>query len=127
VIFVFTVLWVGFITLSLYLVQSGVVPLNAEELRYARSLSPIDYAITATVSILNVAGAIALIRLRSAAIYLYATALAVGVLHRLMAANIIATAPTYARPSGVQTFIGFAIWAAICAYAWRLKARGVLK
>src|SRR5215467_7217034 len=108
---------------SLPLALSGVVPLNAEQLRYARSLSPIDYGITAMVSILNVAGAIALIRLRSAAIYLYATALAVGILHRLIAANIIATAPTSDRPSGVQTFIGFAVW----AYAWRLKARGVLK
>jgi hypothetical protein len=127
VIFFFTLLWVAFIALSLYLVQSGVVPLNPEQLRYTRSLSSIDYGITALVSILNVAGAIALIRLRSAAIYLYATALAVGILHRLIAANIIATAPTSDRPSGIQTFIGFAVWAAICAYAWRLKARGVLK
>jgi hypothetical protein len=123
----FTLLWVALIALSLYLVHSGIVPLNVEQLNYARNLSPIDYGITAIVGVLNVAGAIALIRLRSTAVYLYSAALAIGILHRLPAANIIATAPTSDRPGAVQTFIGFAIWAAICAYAWRLKARRVLR
>jgi hypothetical protein len=127
VIFLFTLLSVGYTALSFYLIYSGGVPLTAGELKYVRDLSTIDYGITGTVGLLKVAGAIVLFRLRSAAVYLYAAALAIGILHTLASAKIIAAAPFADRPGFIQILIGFAIWAAVCVYAWRLKARGVLK
>jgi hypothetical protein len=126
VIFLLTVLSVGYTALSSYLVLSGTIPLGPEEARYFQTLRPVDYAVTAAIGLVNVAAAIALFRLRSVAVYLYAAALAVGIVNVLVHAATTSFVAVLGGPGIIGASIGLACWTAVCIYAWRLKARGVL-
>ena len=126
VIFVLVLLTVGYTVLSLYLVLSGAIPLTAEEAKYVRSLTPFDYAVTGASSILNLAGAIALFRLRKIAFYLLTAAFVVGIVGTLPHVGDASFAAALGGPGFIGMLVGYALWGAVCVYAWRLKARGVL-
>ena len=126
VIFVLALLSVGYTALSLYLVLSGSIPLGEEEAKYFRSLTPIDYAVTGATGLLNLGGAIALFWLRKVALYLFAAAFAIGILGTLRHVADASFAAALGGPGVIGMLAGYALWIAVCIYAWRLKSRGVL-
>jgi hypothetical protein len=126
-IFLCTILSTGLVALSFALVLSGAIPLGPEEEEYFRNLTPTDYAFTVFNGSLNLVAAIALFRLKGIAVYLYAAALVFGVLYTLVLAATTNFTMALGGGSGMGGMLmGFVVWAAVCAYAWRLKVRGVL-
>jgi hypothetical protein len=126
VVFAWYVFSAGYTVLSFVLIHSGVVPLTAEASRYLGSLSPLDYAVTVLALVLNVAGAISLLRLRTAALYLFVAALALNVamvgLHAVTKGFVAALGA--GGPIGLV--LGYGISVLVCIYVWRLHARGTL-
>ncbi len=125
-VFVWYVFSAGYTVLSFALIHAGVVPLTAEASRYLGSLSPLDYAVTLLALVLNVAGAVSLLLLRTVALYLFVAALALNVamvgLHAVTKGFVAALGA--GGPIGLV--LGYGIAVLVCIYAWRLHARGTL-
>lgn len=122
----FYLLSVGYTALSFLLIYSGSIPVTPEQVAYFRNLSAFDYVITALTGLLNVAGAIAIFRLRKIAFHLFTAAFVLVILQTLVYAITTNFVAAVGGPGAVGVLIGYGILLAVCIYAWKLKARGVL-
>ena len=126
VIFLGFVISAGYTLLSLLLVYSGATAITPEQAAYLRGLSVLDHGLTLAIAGLNFAGAISLFLLRKAALYLFVASLVLTL--GITVIQVINTG-LLAALSGmgiIGMLIGYALLAAVCMYARRLKARGVL-
>ena len=126
VVFLWFLFSPGFTLLLFLLIHSGVIAVRPEEPAYLRSLSTVDYALTIIIVGLGVAGALSLFRLRKVAFYLFVAHLILTL--GAQAVHVLTTG-LLATLDGWGTFRMFVGWAglvAVCVYAWKLKARGVL-
>jgi hypothetical protein len=125
-VFLFYVLSSVYTALSFLLVFSGTIPVTPEQAAYFRSLSTFDWAITALTGLLNVVGAIAIFRLRKIAFHIFAAAFVLVILQTFV--HIVTTnfAAALGGSGALGALIGYGILLAVCVYAWKLKARGVL-
>jgi len=126
IVFLFYLISVGYTGLSFFLVYSGSIPVTPEQARYFQNLSAFDYTITALSSLLNLAGAIALFQLRKIAFHLFTAALVVAILQTLIHAITTNFVNALGGPGAIGILIAYGVLAAVCLYAWKLKARGVL-
>ncbi len=126
VIFLFYLLSAGYTVLSLVVVLSGLIPLNEAQAAYFHNLSALAIAVSLVTALLNIAGAIAIFRLRKIAPLLFIAALAISLAQTI--AQIFTTnfAAALGGPGAIGALIGFGIAIAVCVYAWRLRMRGVL-
>jgi len=125
-VFLFYVLSVGYTALSFFLIFSGSVPVTPEQAAYFRNLSVFDWAITALTGLLDVAGAIAILRLRKIAFYLFSSAFVLLILQTLVHTITTNFLTALGGSGAVGALIGYGILLAVCVYAWKLKGRGVL-
>ena len=126
VVFLFNVLSVGYTALSFFLIFSGAISVPPEQAAYFGNLSAFDWVITALTGLLNVAGAVAIFRLRKIAFHLFATAFVLVILQTLVHTITTNFVAALGGPGVVGALIGYGISLAVCIYAWKLKARGVL-
>lgn len=126
VIFIFYLLSAVGTSFSFYFVYSGAISLPEQQRQYLESLTVFDRAITSIMMGINVVAAIQLFRLRRISVYLFPSALVLGV---LLTAWHAATKGWLAASggSGVTSMVfGWAIAVAICLYTWRLARKGIL-
>lgn len=126
VVFLFYLFSVGYTAFSFFLIFSGYVSVAPEQAAYLRNLSVFDWAITCLTATLNLAAAISIFLLRKIAFYLFVTSLGLSMLQALVHAFTTTFVAALGGPGAVGLVIGFAISIAVCGYAWRLKARGIL-
>lgn len=125
-VFLFYILSVGFTILSFALVLSGAVSVPPEQRAYLQSLSTFDWVVTVLTGALNVAGAIAIFLLRKVAFYLFSAAFVLVILQTLVHTVTTSFIAALGGSGAVGGLIGYGILFAVCIYAWRLRARGVL-
>ena len=125
-VFLFYVLSVGYTALSFFLIFSGSVPVTPEQAAYFRNLSVFNWAITALTGLLDVAGAIAILRLRKIAFYLFSSAFVLLILQTLVHTITTNFLTALGGSGAVGALIAYGILLAVCVYAWKLKGRGVL-
>ena len=126
VVFLFYLFFVGYIALSLVLIYSGSARLAPAQAEYFRNLSAFDHAVTILGGALNLAGAISLFCLRKIALVFFGAALALVILNTVVLAAMGHFGAALAGGGAVIAAVGYAIPVAVCAYTWRLKARGIL-
>ena len=126
VVFLFYLLSVVYTALSFFLIFSGSIPVTPEQAAYLRNLSVFDWTITTLTAALNLAGAVSIFLLRKIAFPLFATSLGLAILQTLVHAFTTNFVAALGGPGALGVVIGFTISIAVCAYAWRLKARGTL-
>jgi hypothetical protein len=90
---------------------------------YYENLSVFDYALSFIPALLNLLGAIHLLKLSRFAFHLFATALGINLVTTVQ--HLLFTDYMSAFP-GAGLFLGTVVAAAICLYAWRLTRKGVL-
>jgi hypothetical protein len=113
--------------LSFALIGSGAIPLNAEAKAYYAGLSALDYALAIAGASLNLCGIVLLFLLRAKAPAFLLAALTIGVvntLYQVATKNLLSAA---GGSGSVGMLIGLLLWGVICAYAYRLRRRGVLR
>ena len=125
VVFLFYLFSLGYTALSFYLVLSGSVSAPGQA-TYLRNLSVFDWAITGLTAALNLAGAISIFLLRRIAFPLFATSLALSIFLTLVHVFTTSLTSALGGPGALGLAIGYAISIAVCTYAWKLRARGVL-
>ena len=125
VVFLFYLFSVGYTALSFYLILSGSIS-APEQATYLRNLSVFDWAITGLTAALNLAGAISIFLLRRIAFSLFMTSLALSILLTLVHAFTTNLTTALGGAGALGLAFGYAISIAVCTYAWKLKARGVL-
>ena len=125
-VFLFYVLSVGSTVLSFFLIFSGAITVTPEQAVYFGNLSVFDLVVTALTGFLNVAGAIAIFRLRKIAFHLFATAFIFVILQTLVQTTTTNFVAALGGPGAVGALIGYGILLAVCIYAWKLKGRGVV-
>lgn len=126
-IFIFYMLSAVGTLFSFYFVFSGAIKLPEEQRQYIESLTVFDHAMTVILMGINVVAAVQLFRLRKISVYLFPSALALGVLLTVWHA---ATKGWLAASGGsgvTSMMFGWGIAVAICLYTWRLARRGILK
>ncbi|HLQ01355.1 MAG TPA: hypothetical protein VK143_03545 [Burkholderiales bacterium] len=126
IVFLFYLFSVAYTALSFLLVFSGSISITPEQATYFRNLSVFDWAITGLTAVLNLAGAISIFLFRKSAFPLFASSLGLSILQTLVHAYTTNFIAALGGPGALGVLIGFAISIAVCAYAWRLKARGIL-
>jgi hypothetical protein len=126
IVFLFYLFSVAYTALSFLLVFLGWISVTPEQAAYFRSLSVFDWTITGVTAALNLAGAISIFLLRKSAFPLFASSLGLSLLQTLMHAYTTNFIAALGGPGALGVLIGFAISIAVCAYAWRLKAQGIL-
>lgn len=126
VILIWNILSITIISISLWSIYSGAIPLKPKSAAYFNSLTFIEHFFTATLIFLNLSGTIALFLLKKISVPLLFSALAINVLWNLIE-NFVSHQPTTSGPgSFIGTLIGLGISLAICIYALRLRTNGVL-
>jgi hypothetical protein len=131
VIFIVYVLSAALAALSLYLFYGVAAALNVApaldgaKAAYLSHLRTVDYA-SLVSGLLNLAGAITLLRLRRPAPFLFTTALAVAIifLGREFAEGWL---NTISGSGLIRIAIGLAIDACVCIYSWKLLKVGTLR
>ena len=126
-VFLFYILSAGYNILLLTLVYSGLIPVTPDPATYFRNLSTFDLVITVLSGTLQVAGAIAIFLLRKIAVYLFSAAFVLVILETLVHTYTTNFMDALGGPGAVGVLIVYGILFAVCIYAWRLSARGVLK
>lgn len=126
VVFLWYVFSAGYTLLSFALIFAGLIPLTDEASRYLSSLSALDYTVTVLALVLNLSGAVALLMLQRVAPYLFTAALTLNV--ALVGLHALTKGLVSALGAGgpVGLILGYGISVLVCAYAWRLHARGTL-
>ncbi len=117
---------VGFTLLSLYFVGSGAIPIPAEADSHLSQMTMFDYSLAVFLALAQLYAAIAFLRLKKIAFYVFSSALAMNVLISFWHAIVKGLNVGTAQSGLIGTVIGWAIGLAICAYAWRLMKQGVL-
>ena len=120
---VYVLLTAGYALLHTVLTRSGVIAVPPAQAAYTKSHFPL-MVLTAS---LNLAGAVALWRLRKVAVWLLTTALAVSLSMTIayMLTEALPAVPLGAMVGGVV--LAFGPLVAICGYVWTLWVRGVLR
>jgi len=126
VVFLFYLFSVVYTAVSFLLVLSGSISVTPEQAAYFRNLSVFDWAVTGLTAALNLAGAVSIFLLRKIAFPLFAISLGLSVLQTLVHAFTTNFVAALGGTGALGVVIGFAISIAVCAYVWRLKARGTL-
>jgi hypothetical protein len=126
IVFLFYLFSVAYTALSFLLVFLGWISVTPEQAAYFRSLSVFDWTITGVTAALNLAGAISIFLLRKSAFPLFASSLGLSLLQTLVHAYTTNFIAALGGPGALGVLIGFAVSIAVCAYAWRLKAQGIL-
>jgi len=126
VVFLFYLFSVVYTALVFLLIFSGSIYVTPEQAAYFRNLSAFDWAMTGLTAALNLAGAISVFLLRKIAFPLFATSLGLSILQTLVHAFTTNLVAALGGPGALGVVIGFAISIAVCAYVWRLRARGTL-
>jgi|SRR5438445_628309 len=125
-VFLFYIFSVGYTALSFALIYSGAISLAPEQATYLRNLSTFDWAVTVLSGLLTAAAAIAIFLLRKISFYLFSVAFALGILQTLVHTITTNFVAAIGGPGAIGALIGYAILLAVCIYARRLSARGVL-
>jgi hypothetical protein len=126
IVFLFYLFSVAYTALSFLLVFSGWISVTPEQAAYFRNLSVFDWTITGVTAALNLAGAISIFLLRKSAFPLFASSLGLSILQTLVHAYTTNFIAALGGPGALGVLIGFAVSIAVCLYAWRLQARGIL-
>lgn len=126
VISFFVIISVLFGLLLMYLVYSGAFPLPPEQEGYLTRMTALDYAFSGALAAVQLYAAIAFLRLRKIAYYLFSATLVINILFSLWQINQEGFFPGVGQSGIIGMFFGWGISLAICIYAWRLMKRGVL-
>ena len=125
-IFIWNILSIAVISISLWSIYSGAIPLKPKSAAYFNNLTFIEHFFTAALIFLNLSGTIALFMLKKISVPLLFSALAINVLWNLIE-KFVSHQPTTSGPGSlIGTLIGLGISLAICIYAQRLRTNGVL-
>ncbi|MCW9059954.1 MAG: hypothetical protein OQL11_13890 [Gammaproteobacteria bacterium] len=117
----------GWTLLSFALIRSGAVTLNAAQIAYFDSLSPLDYIFSIGIGLANLLGAISLLLLRKIAFYLFASALVANLLMTLWHIAAKGWVAAIGDTGLVGAIIGLGLLVIVCVYSRRLLKRGVLR
>jgi hypothetical protein len=112
--------------LSFFMIWSGAIPLEPAQKAYFDRLTPIDYALTIVVGLLNLSAAIALFLLRKIARDLFLASLALSLILAAWQAATKGWVDALGGPGFVGVLIGYILLIAVCIYAWHLRRKGVL-
>lgn len=126
VVFLWFLFSAGYTIISLLLVYSGFISGTPEQAAYLKSLSALDHTLTVAIVSLNIVGAVSMFLLRRVAFHLFTIALVASILVTVAHAVSKGFLAALGGTGAVGMLIGYAILIAVCLYAWRLKARGVL-
>ena len=111
---------------AFYLVYSGTIPLQPAQLTYFKSLTLVDHSLTVLLLLSNLGGAVALLLLRSPALYFFVGAF---ILNVVMTIWHILTKGWIAAVGGagfLGMLIAYGLIVAVCIYTWNLKKSGLL-
>jgi hypothetical protein len=112
--------------LSFYLILSGTIPLQPAQKAYFDGLTPIDYASTIVVGLLNMTAAVMLFLLRRIARDLFLASFGISFVLAVLHTTTKGWAEALGGPGLIGALIGYVLVIGVCIYAWRLSARGVL-
>ena len=124
-VFFFYIISVGYTVSFFFRVFYPILVTPGHEVDY-RNLLTFDLVVTALTGIFNLAGAIAILRLRKIAFYLFAISFVIGILQGLVNTFTTNFSTALGGTGIVSNFFGFGVLFAVCLYAWRLKARRIL-
>jgi len=114
--------------LSFFLIFSGIIPIDALPKAYFERLTAIDYAATIIIEASSFIGAIALFLLRRFAVAVFATALALTFAIIIWQPVTKGWIEAMTGPGLVGVLVGYALLLIlVCAYAWHLNRKGVLR
>jgi hypothetical protein len=123
---IFFFLSAGWTLLSLYLIDTGAIPLSAIQEAYFNSLTGADYGLTIFIGLANLLGAVALFLLRKLAFYLFVTAFGANLILTVWHMVTKGWVAAIGGAGLVGAVIGWVLLAAVCIYSWKLIQRGVL-
>lgn len=112
---------------SFYLIRTGAIPLAPEQRAIFDSMSALDYGLSIATGLLNISGAILLFLMRKAAVPLFGTAFALGVVGNAWTYLVKGMAPVVGTSVVIGSLVGLAIAGTIFLYARSLRARGMLR
>ena len=116
----------GFLTLlSLWQIQSGLVPVKPGELADLKRTSLI-WSLGGIIPILNLAGAVSLFLLKKSAFYIFMALLALSLSNALWQVLTTDWFQEIGGQGSIGAMIGYGLAIVICYYIYRLKQRGVL-
>jgi hypothetical protein len=126
VVFLFSLFSSGYTALAFILIYSGSIHVTPEQAAYFRNLSALDYTMSLVTALLNLAGAVCLFLLRKVAFHLFIAALGLVTLQTLVHAATTSFIAALGGSGVVGGLFGYVTLIAVCVYAWKLKARGLL-
>jgi hypothetical protein len=112
---------------SLFLIQTGTVPLSSAQKAYLANLNGADYLLLIIGALLGLSAAVALFLMRKAAYYLFGATLAFNMAFTIW--HLIGRHWLSVIGAGglAAAAVGWLVLFAICVYTARLTARGTLK
>jgi hypothetical protein len=113
--------------LSFYMIWSGAIPLGPTQQAYFDRLTPIDYALTIVIGLLNLSAAIALFLLRKIARDLFLASLGLSLILVAWQAATKGWVEALGGAGFVGVLIGYILLIVVCIYAWHLRKKGVLR
>lgn len=117
----------AWLILAYAILFSGKVALSRLQLEYVATLGMFDYVSSALILCANLAGAVALVRLRKSALSFFCFSLAASVLSTAVNGVTQGLLAAIGR-SGIAGMIGgWALNLTVCYYAYRLKKSKLLK
>ena len=126
VVLLWFLLSAGYTILSFVLIYFGLISVTPEQAAYLRGLSLFDYTLSLGISCLNIGGAVSLFMLRRIAFRLFTIALVASLLVTIAHAITRGFVAALGGAGVVGLVIGYGVLIAVCIYAGRLKAEGVL-
>src|SRR5262249_54444333 len=126
IICIFYLLSVGGTVLSMAVVLSGLLPLDAESQAYFSNLGIIDYLSMIGLGLLNIVAVVLLFRLRKSAVFVFGLSLALNIALVLVHALTTNWLKAAGGSGPLEMLFGWLITVGVIQYARRLKDRGVL-
>jgi hypothetical protein len=108
------------------MIATNSLPMDAATRAYYQALTAVDYAVTGTLSAVNLAGVTLLFLMRAKAAPFLAAGLSLGLLNALYRA-IVQGPDALLGLGAIGLLGGFLVWGAIVWYAYRLKHAGRLR
>ncbi|MBI4524440.1 MAG: hypothetical protein HY695_11600 [Deltaproteobacteria bacterium] len=126
VVCVFYVLSAGWTLLSLALIFTGAMKMNAAQQAYFGSLTSADWFFSFSISVLSFAGAVSLFLLRRVAVALFAVAFGLNIALTLFHTVRTNWTEAVGGPGIVGIVLGWVVLIAVILYARSLAKKGVL-
>ena len=126
VISVFFFLSASWTLYSIYLVETGAVQLQPDQVAYFDNLTGIDYTVSIIIGLANLLGAVALFMLRAVSFYFFMAALLLNVILHIWHILNKGWADAVGGPGMIGALIGLIILVAVCSYTYSLKKHRIL-